>query len=88
MKFSHKFGYISLGGLLMLIGMIASSVFMPNLFAQKDKFGEIECTALTVVDADGIPSVSIAGRGNGGSVIILRNWKGMSTTPFPSQKNR
>ena len=53
MKFSHKFGYIALGGLLMLIGMIASSVFMPNLFAQKDKFGDIECTRLTIVDAEG-----------------------------------
>ena len=34
----------------MLIGMLASSVFMPNLFTQRDKFGEIECTKLTVVD--------------------------------------
>lgn len=72
MKFSHKFGYIALGGLLMLIGMIASSVFMPNLFAEKDKFGEIECTALTVVDADGIP-LAILDRGGwgGGSLTIF-----------------
>lgn len=48
MKFTHKLSYIALGGLLMLIGMIASSVFMPNLIAQKNQFGEIECTKLTI----------------------------------------
>ena len=50
MKLRNKLSYITLGGLLMLIGMLASSVFMPSLFAQRDKFGEIECTSLTVVD--------------------------------------
>ena len=71
MKFSHKFGYIALGGLLMLIGMIASSIFMPNLFAQRDKFGEIECTALTVVDEDGIPLVSLNRGGWGGGSLTV-----------------
>ena len=36
MKFTHKFGYITLGGVLMLIGMIASNVVMPSLVAQKE----------------------------------------------------
>ena len=53
MKFRHKLSYTALGGLLMLIGMLASSVFMPNLVVQRDKIGEIECTKLTVVDAEG-----------------------------------
>ena len=57
MRLRNKLSYIALGGLLMLIGMLASSVFMPSLFAQRDKFGDIECTSLTVVD--------------GGDVIIL-----------------
>ena len=35
MKLRNKLSYIVLGGLLMFIGMLASSVFMPNLFAQK-----------------------------------------------------
>ena len=48
MKLSNKLSYIALGGLLMLIGMLASSVFMPSLFAQRDKFGDIECTSLKV----------------------------------------
>ena len=50
MKLRNKLSYLALGGLLMLIGMLASSVFMPSLFAQRDKFGDIECTSLTVVD--------------------------------------
>ena len=48
MKLRNNLSYIALDGLLMLIGMLASSVFMPNLFAQGDKFGDIECTSLKV----------------------------------------
>ncbi|MDE0186037.1 MAG: hypothetical protein OXP71_11400 [Candidatus Poribacteria bacterium] len=59
MKFSHKFGYIALGGALMLIGMIASSIFMPNLIAQRDKFGEIECTGLVVLGPDGNETIRL-----------------------------
>ena len=42
MKLRNKLSYIALGGLLMLIGMLASSAFMPSLFAQRDKLGDIE----------------------------------------------
>lgn len=59
MKFSHKFGYIALGGALMLIGMIASSIFMPNLIAQRNKFGEIECTGLVVLGTDGNETIRL-----------------------------
>ena len=54
-SYKQKLAYIALGGVLMLTGMIASSVLIPSLFAQhdKDKFGEIECTGLTVVNEDG-----------------------------------
>ena len=53
MKLRNKLSYIALGGLLMLIGMLASSMFMPNFFAQREKFGDIVCTSLTVVDDEG-----------------------------------
>lgn len=59
MKFAHKFGYIALGGALMLIGMIASSIFMPSLIAQRDKFGEVECTGLVVVGPDGNETIRL-----------------------------
>lgn len=49
----HKLRYMALGGLLMFIGMLTAIVLMPSLVAQRDKFEEIECTKLTVVDADG-----------------------------------
>lgn len=50
----HKLRYMALGGLLMFIGMLMASVLMPSLVAQRDKFGEIECTKLTVVDGGDI----------------------------------
>ena len=57
--YKQKLAYIALGGVLMLIGMIASNVFLPSLFAQRDKFGEIECTSLRVVDARGKTQVRL-----------------------------
>ena len=63
MNLRTKLSYTAIGGLLMLIGMLASSVFMPNLIAQKDKFGDIECTSLTVVDAStGHQEIILGGR--------------------------
>lgn len=69
MKPSNKLSYIALDGLLMLIGMLASSVFVPNLFAQRDKFGGIECASLTVVDERGSVKIGL------GSVAVSRNGK-------------
>lgn len=72
MKFTHKFGYIALGGVLMLIGMMASSVLMPSLIAQRDKFGEIECTGLRVVDGEGnlVAKLGINDKFGGGQLIV------------------
>ncbi len=87
MNFSHKLGYIALGGLLMFIGMMASSIFMPNLVAQRDKFGEIECTALTVVDVDGIQLVKLERGGwGGGSLWIFEKLERDVNDPFSFAK--
>lgn len=51
---NEKLAYLLSGGLLVAVGMALSPVT-----AQKDKFGEIECTKLTVVDEDGIARVLI-----------------------------
>ena len=55
-----KIGYIGFGSifgcLFTIIGMLASDVT-----AQRDKFGEIECTKLTVVDEQGSPRVVLGG---------------------------
>lgn len=52
MKFLHKLCYIALGGFLFALGTIISPIV-----AEKTKFGEIECTKLTVVNQDGDPAV-------------------------------
>ena len=69
MQLRNKLSYIALGGLLMLIGMLASSVFMSSLFAQRDKFEDIECTSLTVVD-NGTIQVW-----NGSGLVYLKDGK-------------
>lgn len=68
MKLRNKLSYIALGGLLMLIGMLASSIFIPSLVAERDRFGHVECTSLTVV---GGGDVVVVGK-DGKSGVILR----------------
>ena len=60
MNTKQKLAYIAIGGVLVVTGMIISP-----LNSQKDKFGEIECTMLTVVDAAGRSMVQV-GEANGG----------------------
>ena len=60
-----KLVYASFGALILFIGMLLSPVT-----AQRDKFGEIECRRLTVVDADGKTRVIISSNNeHGGSVF-------------------
>ena len=61
-----KLVYASFGALLLFIGMLLSPVT-----AQKDKFDEIECTGLTVVDADGKTMVRLGAGEHGGSVAAF-----------------
>ena len=56
----HRFRYMALGGFLMFIGMLTASVLMPSVVAQRDKFGDIECTGLKVVDARGVARVVLS----------------------------
>ena len=58
-----KLVYSGFGALLLFIGMLLSPVT-----AQRDKFGEIECRRLTVVDADGKRRVIISSSEHGGRV--------------------
>ena len=57
-----KLVYAGFGALLLFIGMLLSPVT-----AQRDKFGEIECTRLTVVDK-GKSGVIISSGEDGGVV--------------------
>ncbi len=54
-NWKQALGLMALGSVFTIIGLLLSPVS-----AQRDKFGEIECTKLTVVDANGKPRVLIA----------------------------
>lgn len=74
MKFVHKFTYIALGGILMLIGMIASSIFLPNLVAQRGSdgnLGNITCTQLRLVNAAGQEIGRLFSAESGGGALRL-----------------
>ena len=66
MKYREKLGYMALGGLLMLVGMLAAN--LTPLTAQRDTFGEITCTGLKVVDSEGNQRVRLTGYPDGGIV--------------------
>ena len=70
MNYRQKLGYMAVGGVLMLIGMVAASIITPNLVAQKDVFGEITCTKLKVSDANGNPVVVLLAGERGGRVAV------------------
>ncbi len=59
-----KLVYAGFGALILFIGMLLSPVT-----AQRDRFGEIECTKLRVVDANGNTRVIISSGVDGGSVF-------------------
>ena len=81
MNTRQKLSYIAVGAALMLIGMLASSIFMPNLVAQRDKFGVIECTELRVVNNNEEIVVSLSAGEHGGDVGIYGSLDGRVSSP-------
>lgn len=63
-----KLVYAGFGGFLMLIGMLLTPVT-----AQRDKYGHIVCTSLTVVDALGKEKVFLNDNVHGGFVGVIGN---------------
>lgn len=64
MTLKQRLAHIAIGGVLVAFGMIISP-----LNAQKDKFGEIECTKLTVVDETGTV-ITLTSKEQGGAVYV------------------
>ena len=60
----QKFSYMAFGAALMFLGTLLT--LMSPLTAQRDKFGHIECTKLTVVDSRGKAMVRLYANDNGG----------------------
>ena len=75
MNYVQKLGYIALGGVIAIAGMMAASVFTPNLVAQKDVFDEIRCRKLVVENADGKFAVRL-GIDQGSGVVAVRDRTG------------
>ena len=74
MNYKQKLGYVALGGVLMLIGVIVASVVTPILMAQKEVFGEITCTGLRVVNQDGKEVIRLRiSESDSGFVEVLNN---------------
>lgn len=70
-EFESEIWYMAFGAALVFLGMF--DTLMSPLTAERDKFGEIECTRLTVVGNNGEPVVEI-GLGvyeDGGEVEVL-----------------
>ena len=71
MNYKQKLGYTALGAVIMLVGMVAGSIFSPPLVAQRGEvFGEIVCKKLTVVDDEGNKAIDLSTHESGNSVVI------------------
>lgn len=70
MKYREKLGYIALGGLLMLVGMIAANLTPLSAHLQADKFGLIQCTELQVVNSEGRMKAVVGYTGAGGVIDL------------------
>ena len=76
MKYREKLGYIVLGGMVMLVGILASGLFSP-LGAQNEvndvAFREITCRKIMVVGSDGKVHVVMSAGKDGGLVGVFDN---------------
>ena len=64
-----KFSYMAFGGALVFLGMLGA--MMSPLTAEKDKFGEIECTKLTIVNEEGQTLVGLGAIDQGGVIRLF-----------------
>jgi hypothetical protein len=71
MSFQHKLGYIALGGVIAIVGMVVGSVLTPQLVAQHETVSNVTCRELTIVDGAGNPIVRLGDGANGGSVEVM-----------------
>lgn len=67
MNTTMKFRYSVYGGLLVAVGIIIGMV-CPPLFGQNDRFGEITCTGLKIMDENGKMRIELD---SGGSVTVF-----------------
>ena len=72
MNHRQKLGYTALGAIIMLIGMTIDNLIAPPVTAQHNgTFDEIQCSKLTVVNANGRPAIILSSNPTSGSEISL-----------------
>ena len=52
-----KLVYMGFGGMIAIVGMLFAFGMLSSVTAQKDKFGDIECTSLRIINANDIARV-------------------------------
>ena len=50
-SWKQKAGLMALGSVFTIIGMLFAIGMLPSVTAQRDKFGDIECTQVTLIDS-------------------------------------
>ena len=68
-----KLVYMVFGEMIAIIGMLFGIGLVSSSTAERDKFGDIECTRLRGVDADGKVPVIIAASDHGGAISVHGN---------------
>ena len=82
---TQKLGYIALGGVLTLVGLAVRLCVSP-LTAQRDTFGDITCTGLTVVDKGSKRRVIVVVNELGGFVGVLGKDDRTGVTLFANEE--
>ena len=58
-NWKQKAGLMALGSVFTIIGMQFTIGLLPSVTAQRDTFGDIECTSLTVVNGKGEEAIKL-----------------------------
>lgn len=69
-NWKQKAGLMGLGSIFTIFGMAFAIGFLPSVTAQRDNFGEIKCTELWVVDAEGRKMALLGSHEHGGVVTV------------------
>ena len=59
-NWKQKAGFMALGSVFTIIGVLFTIGMLPSVTAERDKFGDIECTGLRVVDENGVARIKLS----------------------------
>ena len=85
MNTKQKLSYMVVGGIIGVVGVVIGMSVL-SVSTAWDKFGEIECTSLTVVDKDGRSVAEISAFKHGG-IVRVRGYDGVSRVALSVGEN-